>query len=42
MSTETVRFIRDGERMGKWMRAQAQLPVHAAPGSGGVRTVGGR
>ena len=32
MSTETVWFIRDGERMGQWMRAQAHPPVHTAPG----------
>ena len=30
-STETVRFIRDGGRMGQGMRAQAHLPVHTAP-----------
>ena len=31
-STETVRFIRDGERMGQGMpRAQAHLPVTTAP-----------
>ena len=30
-STETVRLIGDGGRMGYGMRAQAHLPVHTAP-----------
>ena len=32
-STETIRLIRDGTRMGQGtLRAQAHLPVHTAPG----------
>ena len=30
-STETVGFIRDGERMGEGVRARTHLPVHVAP-----------
>ena len=30
-STETIRLIMDGGRMGQRMRAQAHLPVHTAP-----------